>query len=84
VKKSPGRKEINQWLDEWVIRYRGLGDPFSVSPEHLFLLMGSNLGWDWDHEDVGKAPHPITGEQSTLQGLYQFLAKTMAERQERD
>jgi hypothetical protein len=79
--KLPGRKEISEWLDGWIVRYKSIGDPFAVSPEALFLIIGSNLGWKWDVEDVGRAiEHQGTRHEwmSPLSGFYKFLRETMA------
>jgi len=77
--KRPGRKEISQWLDGWVERYRTLGDPFAISPEKLFMIVCSNIGWCWDVDDVGRAPDPAYGKKgSAIGGFYNFLEETMA------
>jgi hypothetical protein len=77
--KPPGRKEISQWLDGWIDRYRSLGDPFAVSREHLFTIVCSNLGWYWDIDDVGRAPSPgYEPNGSPISGFYKFLDETMA------
>jgi hypothetical protein len=74
-----GRAEISKWLDGYIERYGApLGDPFTVSPEALYMVMAGTLGWEWDIDDVGRAPHPMTGEASAFSGLYKFLRETMA------
>jgi hypothetical protein len=78
--QRPGRQEIAAWLDGWLVRYGTMGDPFSLTPDQLFMLIGSNLGWDWDIEDVGRAPCRHTGEPSAVEGMYRFLAEAMATR----
>jgi hypothetical protein len=75
---GPGRKEISEWLDGWIGRY--VGDPYKIPPEQLYLLVGSNLGWYWDVEDVGYAPSPWDNQPSAMSGMYKFLAETMAEK----
>ena len=78
ISGKPGRKEIERWIDRWLAQY--VGDPFVVTPEQLYMLFGSNIGWDWDIDDVGKAIS-YEGTQyewvSPLAGLYKFLGETM-------
>jgi hypothetical protein len=77
-RQLPGRQEIAVWLDGWLDRYGTMGDPFALTPDQLFMLVGSNLGWDWNVEDVGRAPCRHTGEPNALEGMYRFLAERMA------
>jgi hypothetical protein len=78
---KPGRKEIEQWIDNWIDR--DVCDPFVVTPEQLYMLIGSHMGWDWDIEDVGQAlVHEGTRYEcmSPHAGLLKFLKETMTVR----
>jgi len=73
----PGRQEMSEWLDGWISRY--VGDPFALTADQLYMLIGSNLGWYWNVDDIGRAPSPGYGpEGSAIAGLYKFLEETMA------
>ena len=66
------------FLTGWAERSRGLQDISKVTADQAFVLVCSTLGWDWDIDDVGLAPSPHNGERSALQGMYVFLAETIA------
>lgn len=76
--KPVGRKQISEWVDGWIQRTGSIRDPFTTTADELYLLIGSNLGWYWDVDEIPRAPHPVTGEPSAIQGMYQFLDEILA------
>jgi len=77
------REQISTWLDGWIERTGKLSDPFAVTADELYMLIGSNLGWYWDTNEIPQAPHPTTGELSAIQGMYKLLDELMAAKKRR-
>lgn len=73
AKWPPGKREIEEWFDAYLARAGTLVRVEDLNPEKLYALLGSNLSWYWDIEDVGLAPHQQTGESTAFAGLYLFL-----------
>lgn len=67
-----------KWVDGWIARHPG--DPFTITAEQLYMLLASNLSWEWDMKEIPKLPHRETGEPCAFEGLYRFLDELMAEK----
>lgn len=78
--KLPGRREIEVWFDAYVARAGNLVRLEDLTPEKLYTLIGSNLGWYWDVEDVGLAPCPRSGTPDAFSGLYVYLDRLLKDR----
>ena len=83
LSKYPGRREIEDWFDAHLARAGKLADFETMTPQNLYQLMAMHIGWYWNSEDVGKLPHPTTGEPSTFTALYAFLDSLIKSRKAR-
>lgn len=82
-KYPPGKREIEEWFDAYLARAGNLVHVEDLTPDKLYMLLGSNLSWYWDVEDVGLAPHPEKGDATPFTGLYLFLGKLIESRGKR-
>lgn len=73
---KPNRVAIEAYITQWWARSKGLVHPADVNSTKLYMLVGSNIGWDWDVDDVGLAPNPRTGEPCPWAGMHHFLEET--------
>lgn len=78
--KLYGRREIEVWFDAYIARAGSLVRLEDLTPAKLYTLIGSNLGWYWDVDDVGRAPCPRTGDPDAFAGLYVYLDRLLKER----